>query len=70
MAYQPYVYDELGREYPRKNLYLQELADLDAALQAASPPAELKEKRRELVRHRAQHPHIQELEAARGRQKI
>ncbi|MDO5733622.1 MAG: ABC transporter permease subunit [Eubacteriales bacterium] len=67
MKVERYVYDEIGRPYPRKNRYLAELAELDAELETADPKRakELKAKRSELEKNKSSHPHIVKLKEAR-----
>lgn len=57
-----YLYDEIGREYKRKNLYLAELAEIDELLQNRDKSkTHLRKKRRELITGRDKHPYIVQL---------
>ena len=57
-----YLYDEIGREYERKNLYLAELAEIDELLQNRDKDkTHLRKKRRELITGRDKHPYIVQL---------
>ena len=57
-----YLYDEIGREYERKNLYLAELAEIDELLQNRDKgKTHLRKKRRELITGRDKHPYIVQL---------
>lgn len=57
-----YLYDEIGREYKRKNLYLSELAEIDELLHNRDKgKTDLRKKRRELVTGRDKHPYIVQL---------
>ncbi len=57
-----YLYDEIGREYKRKNLYLAELAEIDELLdnKDVDKPG-LRKKRRDLITGRDKHPYIIQL---------
>ena len=57
-----YLYDEIGREYKRKNLYLAELAEIDELLdnKDVDKPG-LRKKRRVLITGRDKHPYIIQL---------
>ena len=56
------LYDEIGREYKRKNLYLAELAEIDELLdnKDVDKPG-LRKKRRDLITGRDKHPYIIQL---------
>lgn len=57
-----YLYDEIGREYKRKNLYLAELAEIDELLHNRDEgKTDLRKKRRELITGRDKHPYIVQL---------
>lgn len=54
-----YLYDEIGREYNRRNLYLAELAEIDELLDSkASDKPELRKRRRDLISGRDKHPYM------------
>ncbi len=65
-----YLYDEIGREYERKNLYLAELAEIDELLQNRDKDkTHLRKKRRELITGRDKHPYIVQLKELSRRER-
>ena len=61
--YNRYLYDNLDREYDRKNLYLLDVAILQEKIEEASgsKKEELKIKLNELVKNKAQHDYNKNL---------
>ncbi|MCH4889204.1 ABC transporter permease subunit [Acidaminobacter sp. JC074] len=60
--YNVYLYDEIGNEYERKNLYLKEVAILEEKIQEGSGNAEsLKETLKTLKAGKKNHPYIKKL---------
>jgi len=65
-----YLYDEIGREYERKNLYLAELAEIDELLHNRDKDkTHLRKKRRELITGRDKHPYIVQLKELSRRER-
>ena len=66
------LYDKLGREYPRLNLYLKDLSEIQYRIDDTSDSrerSELKKKYSEIVKGRKNHPYIQELEKFKDEEK-
>lgn len=65
-----YLYDDIGREYNRKNLYLAELAEIDDLLDGkGSDKSELRKRKRDLITGRNKHPYIIRLMEFRRKEK-
>lgn len=69
--YNMYLYDHLGREYDRKNLYLLEVAELQDKIKGANGSAkeELKRKLKELVSNKANHNYNKRLAEYKEKEK-
>lgn len=65
-----YLYDEIGREYKRKNLYLSELAEIDELLEdKEADKSQLRSRRRDLIAGKDKHPYIILLKESKKKEK-
>lgn len=69
MKYQVFLYDEIGNEYKRKNLYLLEIASLYSELENSRNKSEIKSEIRKLKQNKDKHPYNKELKSFREKEK-
>ena len=69
MNHNEVLYDEIGNEYRRKNLYLLELAKLQSRLEAGEGKKEAKKKINKLKREKDKHPYNIKLNEFKKREK-
>lgn len=69
--YDLYLYDNLDREYERKNEYLREVAELQDEIGKAtgSNKEQLKNKLQTVIKNKKQHPYIKKLDAYKAKEK-
>lgn len=72
ISYSKFLYDEVGNVYKRKNLYLQEIAQLNDKIEKADPDSrsKLKLKLRELIKGKKTHPYNIELNKFKAKEKM
>lgn len=70
--YDEFLYDYLGNEYKRKNLYLLEVAALQSKIQEAKGEerAKLKSELKNLIKNKDKHPYINKLNEFRKKEKL
>ncbi len=69
--YNKFLYDYIGREHQRKNLYLKEVALMEDQISAANSGEKenLKNQLKELISNKSQHPYNKELAAYENKEK-
>ena len=69
--YRRYLFDEIGREYKRKNRYLAELSEIDELLETkGKDKSELRSKRSELIAGKEKHPYVIQLKDYEKKEKL
>ena len=71
ISYSKFLYDEVGNPYKRKNLYLQEIAQLNEEIKGADPESKnkLKLELRELIKNKETHPYNIELKEFKAKER-
>ena len=72
ISYNRFLYDEIGNEYERKNLYLLEIADLNEKMEEADPESKrkLELQLKKLIETRKTHPYNIELNKYKKEEKV
>ena len=71
ISYNKFLYDEVGKPYKRKNLYLEEIAQLNDKIEKADSDSKskLKLELRELIKKKETHPYNIELKEFKYKEK-
>lgn len=69
--YQEYLYDDIGNQYERKNLYLKDVATLQHAIEEATgeEKKKLQNDLKQLIASKDNHPYIQQLKAFKAKER-